>query len=118
RYRGVAGGRSRDAGLRAAWDDYLRRVQRYTRVEEREVRDEARILEAISEDSRLVALWERGEPWTSAQLADRTAQWERDGRDVALAIGGADGLPLPVFDRAELAWRLSALTLPAGPPRV
>ncbi len=118
RYRVVAVGRIRDAALRAACDDYLRRVQRYTRVEEREVKDEARILEAISEGSRLVALWERGEPWTSAQLADRTAQWERDGRDVALAIGGADGLPLPVLDRAELAWSLSALTFPHELARV
>src|SRR5207249_976450 len=80
--------------------------------DEREVRDEARILEAISEGSRLVALSERGKPWTSAELAERTAEWEMDGRDVALAVGGADGLPAPVLDRAELLWSLSALTFP------
>src|SRR5207244_11250151 len=100
RYRVVAVGRIRDAALRAACDDYLRRVQRYTRVEEREVKDEARILEAISEDSRLVALWERGEPWTSAQLADPAAQGERDGRDAAVAVGGRGGPPPPGPRRA------------------
>jgi len=37
---------------------------------------------------------------------------------VALAIGGADGLPMPVLDRAELAWSLSALTFPHELARV
>jgi len=118
RYRVVAVGRIRDAALRAACDEYLRRVQRYARVEEREVKDEARILEAISEGSRLVALSERGKPWTSAELADRTAEWEMEGRDVALAVGGADGLPAPVLDRAELLWSLSPLTFPHELARV
>jgi len=118
RYRVVAVGRIRDAALRAACDEYLRRVQRYARVEEREVKDEARILEAISEGSRLVALSERGKPWTSGELADRTAEWEMEGRDVALAVGGADGLPPPVLDRAELLWSLSPLTFPHELARV
>ena len=112
RYRVVAVGRIRDAALRAACDEYLRRVQRYARVEEREVKDEARILEAI------VALSERGKPWTSAELADRTAEWEMDGRDVALAVGGAEGLSAPVLDRAELLWSLSPLTFPHELARV
>src|SRR5207247_6673291 len=47
RYHVVAVGRVRDAALRAACDGYLERLRRYTKVAEREVRDEARILEAI-----------------------------------------------------------------------
>lgn len=112
RYHVVAVGRIRDAGLRAACDDYLDRLKRYTRVEEREAKDEARILEAVPEGSRLVALSERGEQWTSGQLADWTARWERDGRDVTFAIGGADGLSEPVIGRAERVWSLSRLTFP------
>src|SRR5439155_258153 len=85
-YRIVAVGRVRDAALRAACDGYLERLRRYTRVEEREVKDQARILEGVPEGSRLVALSEGGEQWTSEQLADWTARWELDGRDVAFVI--------------------------------
>jgi 23S rRNA (pseudouridine1915-N3)-methyltransferase len=112
RYRVVAVGRVRDAVLRAACDEYLGRLKRYTRVEERETKDEARILEAVPEGSRLVALSERGEQWTSGELADWTARWEMDGRDVAFAIGGADGMPEAVVHRAEWIWSLSRLTFP------
>ena len=41
-----------------------------------------------------------------------------EGRDVALAVGGADGLPPPVLDRAELLWSLSPLTFPHELARV
>ena len=112
RYHVVAVGRVKDAALRAACDEYLGRLRRYARVEEREVKDEARVLGAIPEDARLVALSRGGKPWTSAELARRTARWDQEGRDVALAIGGADGLPRPVLGRAERVWSLSDLTFP------
>jgi len=111
-YRVVAVGRLRDAGVRAACDDYLARLKHYARVEEREAKDEARLLEALSEESRLVVLSQRGEQWTSEQLAAWTARWEMDGRDVAFAIGGAEGVPEPVLGRAERVWSLSRLTFP------
>ena len=118
RYRVVAVGRVRDAALRAACDEYLERLRHYTRVEEREVRDEARVLEAVPEGSRLIALSRSGEECTSAQLADWTARWDMDGRDVALAIGGADALPEYVLRQAERIWSLSRLTLPHELARV
>ncbi|PYO43773.1 MAG: 23S rRNA (pseudouridine(1915)-N(3))-methyltransferase RlmH [Gemmatimonadetes bacterium] len=118
RYRVVAVGRVRDAVLRAACDEFLERLRRYTRVEEREVKEEARVLEAVPDGSRLVALSRSGEEWTSAQLAEWTARWEMDGRDVALAIGGADALPEAVLRQAERVWSLSRLTLPHELARV
>ena len=118
RYRVVAVGRVRDAALRAACDGYLERLRHYTRVEERELKDEARLLAAVPEDSRLVALSEGGKQWTSQQLAEWTARWEVDGRDVTFAIGGADALPGPVLQQAERIWSLSKLTLPHELARV
>lgn len=118
RYRVVAVGRVRAAALRAACDEYLERLRRYTRVEEREVKDEARVLEAVPEGSRLVALSRSGEECTSAQLADWTTAWDMEGRDVALAIGGADALPEGVLRQAERIWSLSRLTLPHELARV
>ena len=112
RYRVVAVGRMKDAALRAACDAYLDRLRHYAKVEERQVKDEARILGAIPEGSRLVALSRRGAQCSSRDLAAWTGRWEMDGRDVVFAIGGADTLPDEVLGRAELAWSLSPLTLP------
>src|SRR2546426_8883766 len=84
RYHVVAVGRMRDAALRAACNRYLERLRRYTKVEEREVKAEARILDAVAEGSCLVALAEQGDQWTSAQLADWTARWELDRKSTRL----------------------------------
>src|SRR2546423_1223656 len=124
RYHVVAVGRMRDAALRAACNRYLERLRRYTKVEEREVKAEARILDAVAEGSCLVALAEQGDQWTSAQLADWTARWELGGRcAVASATSRASGrwarwcargrwpprATTPAFPRAS---RRSCLVLP------
>jgi 23S rRNA (pseudouridine1915-N3)-methyltransferase len=118
RYRVVAVGRVKDAALRAACDGYLERLRHYTRLEEQEVRDAARLPAAIPEDSRLVALSRTGEPWSSEQLADWTATWEMEGRDVTFAVGGAEELPTALLRRAERVWSFSPLTLPHELARV
>lgn len=118
RYRVVAVGRMKDPAFRAACDDYVDRLRHYTRLEEREVKDEARVLGAVPEGARLVALTRTGEEWTSGQLADWTARWDMDGRDVVFAIGGADALPDDVLRNAERLWSLSRLTLPHELARV
>ncbi len=118
RYRLVAVGRVKDPALRAACDEYIDRLRHYTRVEEREVKEEARVLGAVPEGTRLVALTRRGEEWTSGQLAEWTGRWEMDGRDVTFAIGGADTLPDEVLRKAERLWSLSRLTLPHELARV
>src|SRR5258708_38967043 len=112
RYRLVAVGRMKNPALRAACDEYIERLRHYTKVEEREVKEEARVLGAVPEGTRLVALTRRGEEWTSGQLAEWTGRWEMDGRDVTFAIGGADTLPDEVLRKAERLWSLGRLTLP------
>lgn len=81
--------------------------------------DEAqRLLAAVPKGARLVALDERGASWATRDLAQRLAQWQQDGRDVAFAIGGADGLADEVLRAAEARLSLSAMTLPHGLVRV
>jgi 23S rRNA (pseudouridine1915-N3)-methyltransferase len=118
RYRVVAVGRMKDPALRAACDEYIDRLRHYTKVEEREVKEEARVLGTVPEGARLVALTRKGEEWTSGQLAEWTAQWEMEGRDVTFAIGGADTLPDEVLRKADRLWSLSRLTLPHELARV
>ena len=118
RYRLVAVGRMKNAALRAACDDYIDRLRHYTKVEEQEVKDEARVLGAVAEGTRLVALTRRGEEWTSDQLAEWAGRWEMDGRDIAFAIGGSETLPEEVLRKAERLWSLGPLTLPHELARV
>jgi 23S rRNA (pseudouridine1915-N3)-methyltransferase len=77
------------------------------------VREAALILAALPSAARLVALDERGAPWTSRQFADRLGGW-RDAGSAALAfaIGGADGLGPAVIDRADAVLSLGAMTWP------
>src|SRR5256885_13183841 len=67
-YRVVAVGRLRAMALRAACDDYLARLKHYARAEEREAKDEARLLEAVAEGARPVVLSERGGGWAPEGL--------------------------------------------------
>jgi 23S rRNA (pseudouridine1915-N3)-methyltransferase len=118
RYHVVAVGRMRDAALRATADEYVKRLRRYTHIEEREVKDEARLPGAIPVEARLIALSRAGEPWSSADLARWTVRWDQEGRDVAFVIGGADGLPGGLVSDAESVWSLSLLTFPHELARV
>jgi 23S rRNA (pseudouridine1915-N3)-methyltransferase len=61
---------------------------------------------------------ERGEQLTTTQLAGRLTRWQRDGRDVALIIGGADGLDPELRKTADETLALSQLTLPHGLARL
>ena len=77
-----------------------------------------RILQALPKDCLVVALDERGKSWSTRQLAEQMSDWTSAGRDVALIVGGADGLSDMVKQRADLTWSLSALTLPHALVRV
>ncbi|MBM3974935.1 MAG: 23S rRNA (pseudouridine(1915)-N(3))-methyltransferase RlmH [Planctomycetes bacterium] len=78
----------------------------------------ARLLAAAPKGAWLVALDERGEACSSQQLAARLAKWQQSGRDVALLVGGADGLDPDLRAKADLRVALSAMTLPHGLVRV
>jgi 23S rRNA (pseudouridine1915-N3)-methyltransferase len=80
--------------------------------------EKARIREALATGSRLVVLDEKGEDMTTLKLARRLENWMKDGRDVALLIGGADGLDEEFKQQADDKLRLSSLTLPHGMARL
>jgi 23S rRNA (pseudouridine1915-N3)-methyltransferase len=119
----LAVGRLRPA-LHDACDDYRRRLGRFARVTEREVREAAgtgaprrnregeALLRGLPPDARLVALDAAGRAWSSTELAREVARWREGGRAVALAIGGAEGHGEPVLARAGERWSLGPLTLP------
>lgn len=82
------------------------------------VREGAQMLAAAPHGARLVALDEHGVPWSTCTVAERLGDWMAQGRDVALLLGGPDGLAPACLERAEVRWSLSPLTLPHGLARV
>jgi 23S rRNA (pseudouridine1915-N3)-methyltransferase len=76
------------------------------------------MLAALPKDCTVIALDVRGSSWGTEHLAGRLRDWMSSGRDVALLVGGPDGLSSSCLDRADLRWSLSALTYPHSLVRV
>jgi 23S rRNA (pseudouridine1915-N3)-methyltransferase len=130
----VAVGQRQPAWADAAFDDFAKRFPAECRLELKAVKAEprttgkgveamktaeaARIDAAIPKGARRVVLDERGERRTTAQLAERLRFWQRDGCDIALVIGGPDGLDPALKASADETLRLSDLTLPHAFARV
>ncbi|MGH8281040.1 MAG: 23S rRNA (pseudouridine(1915)-N(3))-methyltransferase RlmH [Gammaproteobacteria bacterium] len=77
-----------------------------------------KMLVAIPAGAGVVALDMRGERFSTEELSGQLRRRLQDGRDLALLIGGPDGLAPECRARAELKWSLSPLTLPHGLVRV
>ena len=78
----------------------------------------ARLLAAVPPRAQVIALDVRGRAFSSGDLAQQLNHWLQDGRDLALLVGGPDGLAPECLARADLKWSLSSLTLPHGLVRV
>ncbi|MET0311646.1 MAG: 23S rRNA (pseudouridine(1915)-N(3))-methyltransferase RlmH [Burkholderiaceae bacterium] len=116
-----------------AWDDYAKRFPPELRVELKAVKTEPRgsktletlyaaererIEAAIPRGCRIVALDERGTSLTTQALATRLKSWQLEADDVALVIGGPDGLEPAFRQAAHERIRLSDMTLPHAMARV
>ncbi|MGX2031721.1 MULTISPECIES: 23S rRNA (pseudouridine(1915)-N(3))-methyltransferase RlmH [Methylocaldum] len=71
-----------------------------------------RMLAALPRDVHVVALDVAGKEWSTPDLAAALARWLESGRDVALLVGGPDGLSPACLERANQRWSLSKLTFP------
>ena len=130
----IAVGTRMPAWVKAGFADYTTRLPRECPLElleipaakrsknavpDRLLREEGeRILAAVPRGARFITLEVNGRPWDTAQLAGELERWLQEGRDVALAIGGPDGLDAACRARAETAWSLSRLTLPHALVRI
>ncbi|RUP26599.1 MAG: 23S rRNA (pseudouridine(1915)-N(3))-methyltransferase RlmH [Curvibacter sp.] len=116
-----------------AWDDYAKRFPPELKIELKAVKTEPRgsktletllaaererIEAAIPRGARVVALDERGTQLTTLALAAKLKGWQLESDDVALIIGGPDGLEPAFRQAAHERIRLSDLTLPHAMVRV
>ena len=133
----ISVGHKMPAWVTTACAEYTKRMPREASLEIIEIKPEKRaagnsteniqlieakrILEAAGRDY-IVALDERGQQPTTLELAEKFKTWldgsTTQGRDIALVIGGADGLHASVKQQANWLWSLSKLTMPHALVRV
>ena len=117
-------GKTKDERLRSLIEEYLKRLSRFARCEIVEIkesrtrdatavsREAQRILDAIGDSAVAVLLDLNGRDWSSQELAKQVQRWESDGtKELAIVIGGPEGVSTEVQSRANVGWRLTRLTL-------
>lgn len=116
------------AWVQQGYDEYAKRLPRECELVLKEIapgkraknsdiariiKDEGeRLLKAIPSDTRTVTLDIPGKAWTTPDLAEALQRWLNSGQNIALLIGGPEGLSETVKQRADESWSLSKLTLP------
>lgn len=98
------------------WREYVQRLNRYhtvrvTHLADKWAYDVSAILKATA-NSYIVALAIDGKQFSSESLASFLDKHTLDGRELSFIIGGPEGLPQEVIDRADLAMSFSKLTFP------
>jgi 23S rRNA (pseudouridine1915-N3)-methyltransferase len=71
-----------------------------------------KILAAIPKGAQLIVLDEHGQQVTTKSLAEKLEDWLASGQDIALVVGGPDGLEQSLIEQARWKWGLSKLTMP------
>jgi 23S rRNA (pseudouridine1915-N3)-methyltransferase len=77
-----------------------------------------RMLRAVPPGSAVVALDGGGRPWSNEEWARQIESWRLETRDVALLIGGPDGLSARCIETAQHRVSLSSLTFPHALVRI
>jgi 23S rRNA (pseudouridine1915-N3)-methyltransferase len=130
----IAAGTRRPAWEREGFDTYARRMPRECAlslveiavqkrganadIERLRKREGEQMLARVAKNSLVITLDENGRSFSTAQLAQQLRRWLASGHDLALLIGGPDGLAPACFEAARTSWSLSPLTLPHGLARV
>ena len=130
----IAVGSKMPAWVTTAYQEYAKRMPRECSLQLLEIHPEyrgkssstarikqeecKRIQAAIPKGASVIALDEHGKLWSTKQLSTQLASWLQDGPDIALLVGGADGLSSECLEQARLKWSLSPLTLPHPMVRV
>lgn len=70
------------------------------------------MLKSMQPKARVIALDVLGKAISTEQLSQKMANWQLDGQNIEILIGGPDGLDKRCLDSAQEKWSLSAMTLP------
>ena len=124
----IAVGQRMPDWVEQGWQEYARRMPADCALELREIKAEPRsggktpaqmmqaeakrIEAAIPAQALRIALDERGKDLTTVKLAQELERWRGQGRDIAILVGGPDGLDAALKQSCHGMLRLSSLTLP------
>ncbi len=130
----IAVGTRMPAWVNTGFDEYASRLPQQCRLELNQIAlghrgksaaaksaiatEGERMLAATQPSDRVIALEVTGKAWSTERLATEMQAWLADGCDLALLVGGPDGLAPACQTRADSSWSLSALTLPHGLVRI
>jgi 23S rRNA (pseudouridine1915-N3)-methyltransferase len=121
RVRLIAAGTRLPAWMDAGVEEYGRRFGRGLQFELVEIplaREAERMRAAIAAGDYVVALEVGGRTMATPELARWLAARMASGKNLALLIGGPDGLDAGLSKKADFCWSLSPLTWPHGLVRV
>jgi 23S rRNA (pseudouridine1915-N3)-methyltransferase len=121
RIRLIAAGNRLPAWMDAGVEEYARRFGRGLKFELIELplaREAERMRSAIADGDYVVALEVGGRAMSTPELAQWLSSRMAGGRNLALLVGGPDGLDAGLSSRADFRWSLSPLTWPHGLVRV
>ena len=107
----------RECGLRLIEIPPAKRAKTVSRAQVLQAEGE-RMLQALPKRVLVVALDADGQRWGTEALSRRLGEWQQGGQDVALLIGGADGLADPCKQRADVHWSLSPAIFPHALVRI
>jgi 23S rRNA (pseudouridine1915-N3)-methyltransferase len=85
---------------------------KHTDIEKAVEQEGRRMLAAIPENTRVVALEVSAKQYNTESFAQRLDQWMHGGQDISILIGGPEGLARDCRLKALEQWSLSNLTLP------
>jgi 23S rRNA (pseudouridine1915-N3)-methyltransferase len=124
----LAVGQKMPAWVNQACDEYLKRLPHELQLSfievplikrgknpdiPRIVRDEGRtILQSVPAGCALVALDVKGKKVSTEKLAGTLSNWMQHGQDIAIIIGGPDGLSDEILQQAQHRISLSEMTFP------
>ena len=121
RIRLIAAGTRLPAWMNAGVEEYARRFGRGLKFELIEIplaRAAERMRAAIADGDYVVALEVGGRAMSTPELARWLSARMAGGRNLALLVGGPDGLDAGLSSRADFRWSLSPLTWPHGLVRI
>ena len=81
-------------------------------VEKLTAQEGRQMLAQVPKGALIVTLDIPGRMYSTPELAEEVRSWKMSGRDVAILIGGPEGLSPECRKAAEKSWSLSRLTMP------
>ena len=124
----IAVGQKMPSWVNQGYDEYAKRINgdctlelvelpmqkrsKNANIDQLKDKEAKQILEALKGNEKLVALDVLGKPVSTIDLTGKLKNWQMDGRNIALIIGGPDGIAYSLLQQAEEKISLSKLTLP------